>query len=259
MKIATFNINGIKARLPRILEWLDETQPDVALLQEIKSIDENFPREIFEDKGYIVETFGQKSFNGVAILSKFPLEDVKRGLPGNTDDDQSRWIEASVMSSTPVKVCCLYLPNGNPTPGPKYDYKLAWMKRLIDRATELIKLEEPALMAGDYNVIQQSEDANSPDKWINDALHLPESRNEFQKLLNLGFTDAFRCQNSEPMNYTFWDFQAGAWNKNDGIRIDHFLLNPNCADLLEDCQIDRYMRGREKPSDHVPIWVDLKI
>lgn len=259
MKIATYNINGIKARLPRILEWLDEAKPDVVLLQEIKSVDENFPRMEFEDKGYIVETHGQKSFNGVAILSKFPLEDIRRGLPGDDTDEQARWIEATVMSSTPIKVCGLYLPNGNPVPGPKYDYKISWMERLFIRAIELINLEEPALMAGDYNVIPQEEDASTPENWTNDALFLAKTRAAYQKIINLGFTDAFRCRNPQPMNYTFWDFQAGAWNKNEGIRIDHFLLNPHCADLLKECEIDRYMRGREKPSDHVPIWVGLNI
>lgn len=259
MKIATYNINGIKARLPRILEWLDEAKPDVVLLQEIKSVDENFPRMEFEDKGYIVETHGQKSFNGVAILSKFPLEDIRRGLPGDDTDEQARWIEATVMSSTPIKVCGLYLPNGNPVPGPKYDYKISWMERLFNRAIELINLEEPALMAGDYNVIPQEEDASTPENWTNDALFLAKTRAAYQKIINLGFTDAFRCRNPQPMNYTFWDFQAGAWNKNEGIRIDHFLLNPHCADLLKECEIDRYMRGREKPSDHVPIWVGLNI
>ena len=259
MKIATYNINGIKARLPRILEWLDEAKPDVVLLQEIKSVDENFPRMEFEDKGYIVETHGQKSFNGVAILSKFPLEDIRRGLPGDDTDEQARWIEATVMSSTPLKVCGLYLPNGNPVPGPKYAYKISWMERLFIRAIELINLEEPALMAGDYNVIPQEEDASTPENWTNDALFLAKTRAAYQKIINLGFTDAFRCRNPQPMNYTFWDFQAGAWNKNEGIRIDHFLLNPHCADLLKECEIDRYMRGREKPSDHVPIWVGLNI
>ena len=172
MKIATYNINGIKARLPRILEWLDEAKPDVVLLQEIKSVDENFPRMEFEDKGYIVETHGQKSFNGVAILSKFPLEDIRRGLPGDDTDEQARWIEATVMSSPPIKVCGLSLPNGNPVPGPKYDYKISWMERLFIRAIELINLEEPALMAGDYNVIPQEEDASTPENWTNDALFL---------------------------------------------------------------------------------------
>ncbi len=257
MKIASFNINGIKARLERLVEWLPESGVDVALLQEIKSVDENFPREVFEDLGFNVETHGQKSFNGVAILSKLPLEDVVRGLPGDEADEQARWIEASVLGDKVVRVCGLYLPNGNPVPGPKYDYKLAWMQRLHERAVDLLASEEPALMAGDYNVIPQVEDAHNPDKWRNDALFLPESRDAYQRILNLGFTEAFRAVNQAPLNYTFWDFQRGAWNRNDGIRIDHFLLTPQAADLLTDCQIDRHMRGREKPSDHVPIWVEL--
>lgn len=257
MKIATFNINGIKARMDRLLEWLPESGIDVALLQEVKSMDETFPRAPIEDLGYTVETHGQKSFNGVAILSKLPLEDVSRGLPGDDDDEQARWIEATVMGDTPVRVCGLYLPNGNPVPGPKYDYKLAWMDRLLSHAKTLLATEEPTLMAGDYNIIPQAEDAHTPDVWREDALFLPESRAAYQRIINLGFTDAFRVQNSAPLNYTFWDFQRGAWNKNDGIRIDHFLLSPGCADLLTDCQIDRHMRGRDRPSDHVPIWVEL--
>ena len=257
MKIASFNINGVKARLDRVVEWLPESGVDVALLQEIKSVDENFPRDVFEDMGFNVQTHGQKSFNGVAILSKLPLEDVTRGLPGDDADEQARWIEATVMGDRPVRVCGLYLPNGNPVPGPKYDYKLTWMERLRARAVALLATEEAFLMAGDYNIIPQEEDAHDPDKWRGDALFLPESRAAYQRILNLGFTEAFRATNQAPLNYTFWDFQAGAWNKNDGIRIDHFLLSPQCADLLKDCQIDRHMRGREKPSDHVPIWVEL--
>lgn len=257
MKIASFNINGIKARIERILEWLPESAVDVVLMQEIKSMDETFPRQMFEDLGYNVETHGQKSFNGVAIVSKLPLEDVSRGLPGDADDEQARWIEATVIGDKAIRVCGLYLPNGNPVPGPKYDYKLAWMDRLHSHAKTLLTSEEPVLMAGDYNVIPQADDAHSPEKWREDALFLPDSRAAYQRVLNLGFTDAFRAVNGTPLNYTFWDFQAGAWNKNDGIRIDHFLLSPQCADLLKDCQIDRHMRGREKPSDHVPIWVDL--
>ncbi|MCB1368406.1 MAG: exodeoxyribonuclease III [Rhodobacteraceae bacterium] len=257
MKIASFNINGIKPRIERLSEWLDETAPDVALLQEIKSVDENFPRGFFEDKGYNVETHGQKSFNGVAILSKLPMEDVVRGLPGDADDEQARWIEATVVGDTAIRVCGLYLPNGNPAPGPKYEYKLAWMERLQARAADLLAAEEPALMAGDYNVIPQAEDAHNPDKWRDDALFLPETRAAWRRIVNLGFTEAFRARDPAPLNYTFWDFQAGAWNRNDGIRIDHFLLTPQAADLLQDAQIDRHMRGREKPSDHVPIWIDL--
>jgi len=258
MKIASFNINGVKARIQAVTDWLDEAQPDVAVLQEIKSVDENFPREPFEDRGYRVETHGQKSFNGVAILSKLPLEDVTRGLPGDDADEQARWIEATVIGDkTAVRVCGLYLPNGNPAPGPKYDYKLAWMERLKARAEALLALEEPALMAGDYNVIPQDEDAKRPDAWRKDALALPESRAAFRRILKLGFTEAFRARHQGPGHYTFWDYQAGAWNRDDGIRIDHFLLTPQAADLLTDCQIDRDIRGREKPSDHVPIWITL--
>lgn len=257
MKIASFNINGIKARIERLLEWLPESGVDVALLQEIKSIDGNFPCEPFEDLGFTVKTHGQKSFNGVAILSKLPLEDVTHGLPGDDEDEQARWIEATVMGDKPVRVCGLYLPNGNPVPGPKYDYKINWMERLKSRAETLLATEETFLMAGDYNIIPQAEDAHNPDKWREDALFLPESRAAYQRILNLGFTDALRSINPTPLTYTFWDFQRGAWNRNDGIRIDHFLLSPQCADLLKDCQIDRHMRGRERPSDHVPIWVEL--
>ncbi len=257
MKIATFNINGIKARINALPDWLDEAQPDVALLQEIKSVDDAFPRDIFEERGYNVETHGQKSFNGVAILSKLPLEDVTRGLPGDEEDEQARWIEATVVGDQAVRVCGLYLPNGNPVPGPKYDYKLAWMDRLYARAQALLELEEPFLMAGDYNIIPQLEDAKRPEVWREDALFRPESRAAFRKILNLGFTEAFRARVHGPDHYSFWDYQAGAWDKNDGIRIDHFLLSPQCADLLRDCQIDAHVRGREKPSDHVPVWVDL--
>jgi exodeoxyribonuclease-3 len=259
MKIASFNINGIKARINALPEWLDEAQADVVLLQEIKSVDEAFPREIFEDRGYRVETHGQKGFNGVGILSKLPLEDVTRGLPGDDSDEQARWIEATVMGDTAaVRVCGLYLPNGNPAPGPKYDYKLAWMERMQARAAELLALEEPFLMAGDYNIIPQDEDATRPEAWHEDALARPDSRAAYRRILNMGFTEAFRARQSGPGHYTFWDYQAGAWNRDDGIRIDHFLLSPECADLLEDCQIDAEIRGREKPSDHVPIWVRLR-
>ncbi len=257
MKIATFNINGIKARINALSDWLDEAQPDVALLQEIKSVDEGFPRELFEEKGYNVETHGQKSFNGVAILSKLPLEDVTRGLPGDDEDEQARWIEATVVGDHAVRLCGLYLPNGNPSPGPKYDYKLAWMERLCARAQDLLTSEMPAMMAGDYNIIPQPEDAKRIEAWTDDALHRIESRTAFRKIVNLGFTDAFRARNQLPEQYSFWDYQAGAWNRNDGIRIDHLLLTPQAADLMTDCKIDYEIRGREKPSDHVPVWVDL--
>jgi exodeoxyribonuclease-3 len=258
MKIATFNINGIKARIETLTKWLEEAQPDVALLQEIKSVDEAFPREHFEDMGYQVETHGQKSFNGVAILSKLPLEDVTRGLPGDDSDEQARWIEATVIGDTQaVRLCGLYLPNGNPAPGPKYDYKLAWMKRLEERAKQLLADETPALMAGDYNVIPQAEDAAKPDSWRDDALFRPETREAFRRILNLGFTEAFRARTQGPGHYSFWDYQAGAWQRNNGIRIDHFLLTPSCADLLSDCYIDKDARAMDKPSDHVPVLVEL--
>ncbi|WP_416368171.1 exodeoxyribonuclease III [Tritonibacter mobilis] len=268
MKIASFNINGIKARVNALTDWLDEAQPDVAVLQEVKSVDEAFPRELFEERGYNVETHGQKSFNGVAILSKLPLEDVRRGLPGDESDEQARWIEATVVGKQALRICGLYLPNGNPvelnddgTPveGGKYAYKLSWMERLKARAAELMAEEMPALMAGDYNIIPQAEDAKRPEAWREDALHRPESRAAFQRIVNLGFTEAFRARTRGPGHYTFWDYQAGAWNRDDGIRIDHFLLTPQAADLLRDCQIDKDIRGREKPSDHVPIWVDLDL
>jgi len=268
MKIASFNINGIKARVNALADWLDEAQPDVAVLQEIKSVDDAFPREMFEERGYNLETHGQKSFNGVAILSKLPLEDVRRGLPGDDSDEQARWIEATVVGKQAIRICGLYLPNGNPveleedgTPvaGGKYAYKLAWMERLKARAEELMAEEMPALMAGDYNIIPQAEDAKRPEAWQEDALHRPESRAAFQRIVNLGFTEAFRTRTRGPGHYTFWDYQAGAWNRDDGIRIDHFLLTPQAADLLKDCQIDKDIRGREKPSDHVPIWVELDI
>ncbi|WP_386681537.1 exodeoxyribonuclease III [Loktanella sp. R86503] len=257
MKIATFNINGVKARIDALTTWLQDSAPDVALLQEIKSVDDGFPRDIIEDLGYNVETHGQKGFNGVAILSKLPLEDVTRGLPGDEDDEQARWIEATVVGDVAVRLCGLYLPNGNPAPGPKFDYKLAWMDRLYTRAKDLMAQEMPALMAGDYNIIPQAEDAARPDAWREDALFRPDSRAAFRRILNLGFTEGFRARTSGPGHYSFWDYQAGAWNKNDGIRIDHILMTPQCADLMRDCYIEKDLRGREKPSDHVPVWVDL--
>jgi exodeoxyribonuclease-3 len=264
MKIASFNINGIKARLPALLEWLSEAQPDVALLQEIKSVDEGFPRLEIEELGYNIETHGQKGFNGVAILSKHPIEDVTRGLPGDDSDEQARWIEATIMGANDaVRVCCLYLPNGNPAQPPesrpKYDYKLAWMARLEARARELIASEEIALMAGDYNVIPQPRDAENPNKWVDDALFLPQTRAAWRRIVNLGFSDAIRETTQADHVYSFWDYQRGAWERNDGILIDHFLLTPQAADRLAAADIDSTVRGREKPSDHVPVWITLDI
>jgi exodeoxyribonuclease-3 len=257
MKLATFNINGIKARIDALPAWLAAAQPEVVCLQEIKSVDEGFPREVFEAMGYRVETHGQKSFNGVAILSKLPLEDVTRGLPGDEADEQARWIEATVIGRRPIRVCGLYLPNGNPAPGPKYDYKLAWMSRMETRAKVLLAQEESTVFCGDYNVIPQDTDAAKPELWTTDALALPQSRAAYRRLLALGLTDAFRARNAGPGHYTFWDYQAGAWDRNNGIRIDHLLLSPQAADLLQDCQIDKQVRAGDKPSDHVPIWINL--
>ncbi len=260
MKIATFNINGIKARLPALLGWLREAEPDIALLQEIKSVDEAFPGEEIEALGYTVATHGQKGFNGVAILSKRPIEDISRGLPGDDSDEQARWIEATVTGETGiVRVCGLYLPNGNPAPGPKYDYKLAWMARMEAHVRDLMAFEDPLVFAGDYNVIPEPRDAKNPQNWVDDALFLPESRAAWRRIVNLGLIDATREVTQADEVYSFWDYQGGAWERNNGIRIDHLLLSPQAADRMTASGIDSVVRGREKPSDHVPVWVDLAI
>ncbi len=259
MKIATFNVNSINARLPRILEWFDDAKPDVAVLQEIKCIDEKFPALEFEDRGYNVEVHGQKTYNGVALLSKHPLDDVMRGLPGDTVDEQARYIEALVMpkEAEPVRVGGLYLPNGNPAPGPKYDYKLGWMARLKKHAENLLANEEAFVLGGDYNAIPQAEDTHDPDAWWGDALYRPETLAAFREILNLGLTDALRQADPTGVRYTFWDYQRGSWEKDHGIRIDHFLMSPQAADRFKNAGVDRKERGKEKPSDHVPVWVEL--
>ncbi|MGA9441941.1 MAG: exodeoxyribonuclease III [Methyloceanibacter sp.] len=260
MKIATWNINGIKARLETVQTWLGSASPDIACFQEIKSVDEGFPAEIFEEIGYNVAVHGQKGFNGVAILSKLPFDEVIRGLPGDPDDAQSRYIEGvfSVPSGV-VRVVDIYLPNGNPTDSEKFPYTLAWMERLKARVKELLSYEEPFVIAGDYNVIPTPEDVYDPAAWISDALFRPETRAQYQKLVNLGLTDAFRACHDEPHQFTFWDYQAGAWQKNHGIRIDHLLLSPQAADRLVSCDIDAEPRGWEKPSDHVPVVMELAV
>ena len=257
MKLATFNINGIKARVDALPAWLVTAAPDVVCLQEIKSVDDAFPREVFEAMGYRVETHGQKGFNGVAILSKLPLTDIRRGLPGDETDEQARWIEAVVTGARPLRICGLYLPNGNPAPGPKYDYKLAWMARMETRVRDLLAAEEPFVCLGDYNVIPQALDAAKPENWVTDALYLPASRQAYRRMLHLGLTEAIRIRDASPGVYTFWDYQAVAWERNNGIRIDHLLLSPQAADRLEDAGIDKAVRGGDKPSDHVPVWVTL--
>ena len=257
MRIATWNVNSVRQRLEHLLFWLKEVEPDVVCLQEIKCVDDAFPRAEVEAAGYNVATHGQKTFNGVAILSKSPIE-VTRGLPGDESDEHARYIEAIVPhNGGVVRVASIYLPNGNPAPGDKYDYKLRWMDRLISRARGLLELEEPLVLAGDYNVIPDARDARDPAAWAMDALFLPRTRAKFQELLNLGLTDALRATTDADGLYTFWDYQAGAWQRNNGIRIDHLLLSPQAADRLRGVAIDKDMRAREKPSDHTPIRVDL--
>ena len=260
MKIATWNINGIKARLEGLVTWLKEAEPDIVCLQELKSMDENFPSGDMEDLGYNLAVHGQKSFNGVALLSRLPLEDVERGLPGDPDDDQARFIEAVVSTGDgAVRIACAYMPNGNPVDSPKLDYKLAWMARLQKWVEARLALEEPLVLAGDYNIIPEPHDAKNPDAWIGDALFLPESRQAYRRLVAAGFTDAVRAVVHDKDIYTFWDYQAGAWQKNNGIRIDHLLLSPEAADRLVAAGIDKHVRAWEKPSDHVPVWIDLNV
>jgi len=260
MRIATWNVNSVRQRVESLQAWLKERRPDIVCLQEIKCIDEAFPREVFEALGYNVAVHGQKGFNGVALLSKQPFDEVAPGLIGDTGDLQARFLEALISTKNGVvRVVSLYLPNGNPAPGEKYDYKLKWMDRLIAFSHERLKLEEPLVLAGDYNVIPAPADAKRPEAWINDALFLPQTRAKFRALANLGFTDAIRATSDAADLYSFWDYQAGSWQKNDGIRIDHLLLSPQATDRLVDAGIDRHVRSWDKPSDHVPVWIDLDI
>lgn len=260
MRIATWNVNSIRQRLDSLQAWLKERAPDIVCLQEIKCQDDAFPREPLEALGYNVAVHGQKTFNGVALLSKLPFDEVAPGLIGDDGDVQARFLEALVSTKTGVvRVVSLYLPNGNPAPGDKYDYKLRWMDRLHAFAADRLKLEEPLVLAGDYNVIPQPIDAKRPEVWVNDALFLPQTRERFRALTNLGFTDAIRAVTDDSSVYSFWDYQAGAWQKNDGIRIDHLLLSPQAADKLTDAGIDKHVRSWDKPSDHVPVWADLNI
>jgi len=263
MKIATWNINGVRARIDNLLAWLRESAPDVVCLQEIKTQDEGFPRSDVEALGYNVETHGQKGFNGVAILSKLRFDEVNRRLPGNDADEQSRFIEGvfSVQDAKgqprALRVVSLYLPNGNPIGTEKFDYKLRWMERLEKWAAARLTLEEPLVLAGDYNVIPEAIDAKQPELWVNDALFQPESRTALRKLESQGFTDAVRAVDDSAGIYTFWDYQAGAWQKNNGIRIDHLMLSPEAADALKGSSVEKHVRAWEKPSDHVPVTVEL--
>ncbi|PWC91662.1 exodeoxyribonuclease III [Azospirillum sp. TSO5] len=255
MKIATWNVNSAKARLPLITDWLRAASPDVVLFQEIKCETAAFPRAAFEDLGYHVNAVGQKAYNGVALLSKTPAEDVLTRLPGEPEDEQARYVEATVSG---VRIASLYLPNGNPVPGEKFAYKLRWMDRLYDHAWTLLAQEIPVVLGGDYNIIPEARDVFSPQAFAGDALFRPESRAKFRALLNLGLTEAYRALHDDDRAYTFWDYQAGSWPRDNGLRIDHFLLSPQAADRLAGCTIDRGPRGLEKASDHTPVILDLR-
>ena len=256
MKIATYNVNGIKARLPRLIEWLTETQPDVACLQELKSSDETFPEADIRAAGYGAVWHGQKGFNGVAILAKGedPLE-IQRRLAGEEEDEHSRYLEAEVRG---VRIASIYLPNGNPQPGPKFDYKLRWLARLQERAAAILAEEVPAVLAGDYNVIPTDADVYSVRAMQDDALMQPESRAALRTLCYQGWTDAIRSRHPAEKIWTFWDYQAGAWQRDAGFRIDHLLLSPGAADRLADAGVDKEHRGRERASDHAPTWAVLR-
>ncbi len=259
MRIATFNVNSVKLRAETVIRFMKEWHVDAIALQELKCQDHDFPRAAFEDAGLNVAIHGQKAFNGVALVSCHAIEDVTTHLPGDFSDDQARYIEGLITHQDgAIRLASIYLPNGNPIETPKYAYKLAWMDRLIAHAQDLLALEEPVVLAGDYNVIPHAKDVHDPLAWANDALFLAETRAKFRTLLNLGFTDALEAADDSAGRYTFWDYQAGAWPKNNGIRIDHLLLSPQAADLLERVDIARHLRSEERPSDHVALWADLR-
>lgn len=256
MKIATYNVNSVNARLPILLRWLSETQPDVVCLQELKAVQENFPIQAINDIGYNAIWHGQKSWNGVAILSKgHEVQEVRRALPGDDEDEQSRYIEAVINGIT---IAGLYLPNGNPAPGPKFDYKLGWMKRLHTHAEQLLKEDKPVILTGDYNVIPEGQDVYKPERWVDDALFRPETREAFQQLLALGYTDAIRKLHPKDTIYTYWDYFRNAYGRNAGLRIDHFLLSKQVDERLLAAGVDKEVRGWEKTSDHAPVWIEIK-
>lgn len=256
MRIATWNVNSVKARLPNVLEWLKDAKPDVVLLQEIKCETQNFPGLEFESAGYKFHALGQKSYNGVAILSLHPIEDVLEHLPEAGEDTQARYLEATIKG---VRVASIYLPNGNPVDTEKFPYKIAWLKRLQKHAAKLLENEMPIVLGGDYNVIPEAIDVYAPKRWVDDALFHPQSRAAFREVLQLGYTEAFRALHPrQEQAYTFWDYQAGAWQQDNGLRIDHFLLSPEATDRLISCTIDRAPRGKDKASDHTPVIVELR-
>ncbi len=260
MRIATWNVNSVKQRIENLTAWLAERQPDIVCLQETKSQDDAFPREPLEALGYNVAVHGQKAFNGVAVLSKARFDEVTPRLPGDPEDDHARFMEVVVSTEHgALRIASIYLPNGNPVNTDKYTYKIKWMDRLIRYAHERLALEEPLVLAGDFNVIPSPADARNPEVWRGDALFLPQTRQKFQSLCNLGLNDAIRTASDSPGVYTFWDYQAGAWQKNNGIRIDHLLMSPQASDRFLAAGIDKHVRGWEKPSDHVPVWADFAL
>ena len=254
VKIATWNVNSIKARLANLLEWAAAAKPDILLLQELKCVEENFPRLEIEELGYQVAAVGQKSYNGVALLSREPIEDLVFRLPGEETDDQARYVEGTTFG---LRVASLYLPNGNPTDSDKYPYKLRWMERLECHAQSLLEQEQAFLLGGDYNVCPTDEDVYDPQAFAGDALCRPESRQAFRRLVNLGLTEAWRALHSTPHVYSYWDYTRRAFENDDGLRIDHFLLSPQAADRLTACAIDREPRGRDKASDHTPVICEI--
>lgn len=254
LKIATWNVNSVKARLPNIQDWLRSAAPDVVLLQETKTPDESFPLLEFQALGYQAAIHGQKSYNGVAILSRLPLADIACRLPGDESDEQARYIEATIAG---IRVASLYLPNGNPSPGEKFDYKLAWMRRLVCHATRLLETGLPVVLGGDYNICPTDADVYDPAAWRDDALCRPESRALFRQVLHAGYTESWRALHPDQRGYSFWDYQAGAWMRDLGLRIDHLLLSPQSADRLRAAEIDKNPRGQDKASDHTPVWIAL--
>ena len=258
IKISTFNINSIKMRSTIVTNWLDESKTDILLMQETKSIDENFPHKEFEDKGFNVIFSGQKAYNGVAIASKFKIEEISRNLPIYNDDelkdDQARFLHVKILN---INIICLYLPNGNPAPGPKFDYKINWMKRLIKYSSDIYNNNEPLILGGDFNVIQNNNDCYDISKWLDDALYLEDTRKLMKEIINIGLLDSYRIKYPDSREYSFWDYQAGAWQKDNGIRIDFLLISPEIVDLLEDVGIDKSPRGLSKPSDHTPVWLTI--
>lgn len=255
MKIATYNVNGVNGRLPVLLRWLNETTPDIVCLQELKAPQEKFPEKAINDVGYSAIWHGQKSWNGVAVLTRnLEIKEIHRTLPGDPEDTNSRYIEAVVNG---IVVGCLYLPNGNPVPGPKFDYKLNWFRRLNAHAKELLTMDMPVVLAGDYNVIPTEQDVYKPERWLDDALFRPETRTAFNELLMQGWTDGIRKLYPQEKIYTFWDYFRNAYSRDAGLRIDHFLLNPQLEKRLVAAGVDRHVRGWEKSSDHAPVWIEL--